>query len=52
MKEKYVIYYDNDESESVVMMTPEQAKAIAWFMCEFCIDGCIETIENYKAKEI
>lgn len=52
MKEKYVIYYDDDESEKVVIMTTEQAKAIAWFISEFNIDGCIETIEKYEAKEI
>lgn len=52
MKEKYVIYYDHDNTETVIMMTEEQAKAIKWFMNEFIIDGTIETIENYEAREI
>ena len=52
MKEKYVIYYDHDNTETVIMMTEEQAKAIKWFMDEFSIDGTIETIENYEAREI
>lgn len=52
MKEKYVIYYDHDDSEVIMKMTKEQAKAIEWFMDEFNIDGTIETVENYEAREI
>ena len=52
MKEKYVVYYDNDESEVIIKMSKEQARAIAWFMDEFNIDGTIETIEDYEAREI
>lgn len=55
MKEKYVIYYIDCygiKTETIRIMTKEQAKAIDWFMEEFDIDGTIETVENYEAREI
>lgn len=52
MKEKYVIYYRNDDSEVIVKMTKEQAKAINWFIDKYNIDAVIDTIEDYPVEEI
>ena len=52
MKEKYVIYDATSDSEILVKMTEEQAKAIDWFIDEFDMDFTIETVEYYETREI
>ena len=51
MKENYAVWFD-DDTEKVVKMTEEQAKAINWVFDTLAIAGRAEKANDYKGDEI